>query len=63
MTDNILEPTPEERAYHEGWQAYFSGRAVNSNPYSLDDELPLYEQYENGWSTAQRGDRIVEDDS
>lgn len=56
MTDETLTPTPEEHAYHLGWKTYFAGQSVATNPYSMDDEIALYEQFDNGWSSAQRGD-------
>lgn len=56
MTDKIIEPTPEEHAYHLGWQAYHNDMSVGTNPYDPDDETMLYEEYTRGWSNAQLGD-------
>lgn len=56
MTDKIIEPTPEEHAYHLGWQAYQNDLGINANPYDAEDETVLYEEYTRGWSNAQLGD-------
>lgn len=54
MADNLLTPTPEEHAYHQGWEDYFDG--VKQNPYNRDDEQDLFENYEEGYRTAEQGD-------
>jgi len=56
MTEKLLEPTPEERAYHIGWQHYQQDLGINVNPYDIDDEVILYEEFERGWINAQIGD-------
>ena len=59
MTDSsvsILVPTDKERGYNKGWVAYHDGRELNSNPFHPEDEVELYEGFEDGWSWAQGAD-------
>ena len=36
--DKLLEPTPEEHAYHQGWQSYFNNIEDEDNPYDFKNE-------------------------
>jgi len=47
-----IEPTPKESAYHLGWTSYFAD-GVNENPYDLENEVDLYEKWEEGWLSAE----------
>ncbi len=44
----MLESTPEEHAYHQGWCAYFIKSTVNINPYDRKYTPCLYKQWETG---------------
>ena len=55
----IQTPTPDERAYHFGWTAYFHEAAdgvQRENPFFHGDdeeENRLYDKWNAGWITAQ----------
>jgi len=53
---NILKPTPEEAAYHEGWIAFFDERdkgILAKNKYDELEERNLFESWENGKRSAE----------
>ncbi len=57
---NIIEPNPEEHAYHVGWTAYFIMKEqkldCTINPYDPIDQTKLYEKWSDGFETATISD-------
>ena len=52
----LIEPTPEEHAYHQGWQSYFNDISEKENPYDVNSQSELYEKWTDGWKAAYTGD-------
>lgn len=59
---DIVEPTPEDHAYHVGWTAYFTMKEQNLermvNPYDPIDQTKLNEKWSDGFETATISDNI-----
>jgi len=57
---DTIEPTPEEHAYHVGWQAYFTMKEQNLdhmvNAYDSVDQKKLYKKWVDGFKTAKMSD-------
>jgi len=51
---DIQTPTDEERAYHQGWTAYYRGLDIDTNPYSMLRESNRFQAWCSGWETAQK---------
>jgi len=49
----LVEPTPEEHAYHLGWTGYYMDEELKENPYDLKTETSLFEKWEEGWTFAE----------
>lgn len=43
--------TNEEKAYNQGWEAYYDEKSIGANPYP--EGLPLALQWEDGFKDAQ----------
>jgi len=50
---NLIEATPEERAYHRGWLSFFDKDANTENPYDSKVEVKLFEKWKEGRTNAQ----------
>lgn len=51
---STLEGTPD--AYNGGYQAYYGGKAITSNPHAMGSQA--HQQWEQGWEDGEEDDDV-----